>query len=98
LVYLGANGDGACDGCQDANAVAVGSGINEYGDSMTNRRKLNEVALPLVAINLINVPAYQEQIQQLQQQLFAELEASGGLNIPVRVPAGERLDQRKLRR
>lgn len=48
--------------------------------------------------NLINVPAYQEQIQQLQQQLFDELEASGGLNIPVRVPAGERLDQRKLRR
>jgi N-acetylglucosamine-6-sulfatase len=52
---------------------------------------------PLERHNLINVPAYQEQIQQLQQQLFDELEASGGLNLPVRVPAGERLDQRKLR-
>ncbi len=48
--------------------------------------------------NLINVPAFQELAQSLQQQLFAELEASGGLAIPVRPPAGERLDQRKLTR
>jgi N-acetylglucosamine-6-sulfatase len=48
--------------------------------------------------NLINVPAYQEQIAALKHQLFDELEASGGLIIPVRRPAGERLDQRKLRR
>ena len=48
--------------------------------------------------NLINVPAFQEQVRMLQQQLFDELEASGGLTIPVRPPAGERLDQRKLQR
>ncbi len=48
--------------------------------------------------NLINVPAFQEQVHSLQKQLFDELEASGGLLIPVRRPAGERLDQRKLRR
>ncbi len=48
--------------------------------------------------NLINVPAYREQIEQMKEQLFDELEASGGLNLPVRRPAGERLDQRKLRR
>jgi len=48
--------------------------------------------------NLINVPAYREQITQMKKQLFDELEASGGLNLPVRRPAGERLDQRKLRR
>jgi N-acetylglucosamine-6-sulfatase len=48
--------------------------------------------------NLIKVPAYQELAAQLQAQLFAELDASGGLNIPVRRPAGDRLDQRKLRR
>ncbi|MFO7904055.1 MAG: sulfatase family protein [Planctomycetota bacterium] len=48
--------------------------------------------------NLINVPYFQNLAQSLQKQLFDELEASGGLTIPVRRPAGERLDQRKLRR
>jgi len=48
--------------------------------------------------NLLNVPAYREQIEQMKTQLFDELEASGGLVIPVRRPAGERLDQRKLGR
>ncbi len=48
--------------------------------------------------NLIDVPAYQEQIGEMKRQLFDELEASGGLNIPVRRPAGERLDQRKNKR
>ena len=48
--------------------------------------------------NLINVPAYQSQIEPLKTQLFDELEASGGLNVPIRRPAGERLDQRKLPR
>ncbi|MHC4679775.1 MAG: sulfatase/phosphatase domain-containing protein, partial [Planctomycetota bacterium] len=42
--------------------------------------------------NLISVPAYRG------QQLFNELEAGGGLDIPVRRPAGERLDQRKNKR
>jgi N-acetylglucosamine-6-sulfatase len=53
---------------------------------------------PIERHNLINVPAYQEQIARMQQQLFDELAASGGVNIPVRPPAGDRLDQRKLRR
>jgi N-acetylglucosamine-6-sulfatase len=53
---------------------------------------------PIERHNLINVPAYQEQIARMQQQLFDELAASGGLTIPVRPPAGDRLDQRKLRR
>jgi N-acetylglucosamine-6-sulfatase len=48
--------------------------------------------------NLFRVPAYQEQISRMQSQLFEELGASGGLVIPVRVPAGDRLEQRKLRR
>jgi N-acetylglucosamine-6-sulfatase len=48
--------------------------------------------------NLINVPAYSEQIEVTKKQLFDELEASGGLDIPVRRPLGERLDQRKNRR
>jgi len=48
--------------------------------------------------NLINVPAYEEQIAAMKKQLFDEFEASGGLDIPVRRPQGERLDQRKLRR
>lgn len=53
---------------------------------------------PIERHNLIHVPGYQEQIQAMKQQLFGELEASGGLVLPVRPPAGERLDQRKLRR
>ena len=53
---------------------------------------------PLERHNLINVPAYQEQIQELTQQMFAEFEASGGLDLPIRIPKGNRLDQRKLKR
>jgi N-acetylglucosamine-6-sulfatase len=48
--------------------------------------------------NLIDVPAYSEQIEAMKKQLFDELEASGGLDIPVRRPLGERLDQRKNKR
>jgi N-acetylglucosamine-6-sulfatase len=48
--------------------------------------------------NLINVPAYSEQIAAMKKQLFDELEASGAMDIPVRRPLGERLDQRKNRR
>ena len=48
--------------------------------------------------NLINVPAYGDKIAAMKKQLFDELEASGALDIPVRRPLGERLDQRKNRR
>ena len=48
--------------------------------------------------NLINVPGYQDQISNLRQQMFAELQAMDGLNVPVRTPAGERLGDRKLPR
>lgn len=51
---------------------------------------------PIERHNLIQVPAYQEQIEELRNQLFSELEASGALEVPFRSPAGERLDQRKL--
>lgn len=53
---------------------------------------------PIERHNLINVPAYREQAEKLRAQLFRELEESGALDTPVRPPAGERLDQRKLRR
>ena len=46
--------------------------------------------------NLIQVPSYQEKIRELRTALFAEMEARGGLNTPIRAPVGERLDQRKL--
>ncbi|WP_261343474.1 sulfatase family protein [Rubripirellula lacrimiformis] len=48
--------------------------------------------------NLIDVPAYQQQITSLQNQLFDELQTSGGLALPIRPPVGERLGQRKLPR
>jgi hypothetical protein len=47
--------------------------------------------------NLINVPVYQDGITAMKKQLFDELEERGGLDIPVRRPQGERLDQRKNR-
>ena len=53
---------------------------------------------PIERHNLIKVPAYQKQIAEMREQMFKELSEAGGLNIPVRVPAGDRLDQRKLRR
>ena len=53
---------------------------------------------PLERYNLINVPAYRERIEALKKRLFDEMQAGGGLDIPIRRPAGERLDQRKLPR
>ena len=48
--------------------------------------------------NLINVPAYQEQIVALREQLFTELAESGGMNMPLRPPKGVQFYDRKLRR
>lgn len=48
--------------------------------------------------NLINVPSYRSQITTLRQQMFRELGEMDGLNVPIRPPAGDRLDDRKLRR
>lgn len=48
--------------------------------------------------NLINVPAYSEQIAVMKKLLFDKLDVGGGLDIPVRRPLGERLDQRKNKR
>ena len=47
--------------------------------------------------NLITVPAYRDQIAAMRKRLFDELETSGGLDIQVHAPSGERLDQRKNR-
>ena len=47
--------------------------------------------------NLINVPAFRDKAAGLQKQLFGELEASGGLQMPILPPAGEALQERKLR-
>jgi len=46
--------------------------------------------------NLIDVPEYQERIQAMRETMFADFQALDGLNAPIRVPTGERLDQRKL--
>ena len=53
---------------------------------------------PLVRHNLINVPAFQEQIAKLKKQLFDELEKSGALQMPVLRPEGEPVHDRKLTR
>ncbi|PHS18379.1 MAG: acetylglucosamine-6-sulfatase [Blastopirellula sp.] len=53
---------------------------------------------PIERHNLIDIPAYQEKIKELREQMFREFAESDGLNLPVRIPAGDRLDQRKLSR
>ncbi len=53
---------------------------------------------PVERHNLIKVPAYQERIAEMQKQLFDELEASGGMQVPLRRPAGVQFYDRKLRR
>jgi N-acetylglucosamine-6-sulfatase len=53
---------------------------------------------PNERVNLINIPAYQEQILSMRSQLFRELDASGGLVLPVRPPKGVQFYDRKLRR
>lgn len=51
---------------------------------------------PLERHNLIEAPDQQERIAQLRKKLFDQLQKSRALEIPLRPPAGERLDQRKL--
>ena len=48
--------------------------------------------------NLINVPAFKEKAAELRAQLFGEMEKSGGLHLPLRVPAGDPYHDRKLKR
>jgi N-acetylglucosamine-6-sulfatase len=48
--------------------------------------------------NLINVPAYRDRAVAMRQRLFDELESRDALRLPLRRPAGERLDDRKLHR
>ena len=48
--------------------------------------------------NLIKVPAYQENIAALREQMFSEFALSGGLTMPLRPPKGEQFYDRKLPR
>jgi len=48
--------------------------------------------------NLIKVPIYQERIEGMRKQLFDELEATGGMQIPFRRPMGTQYYDRKLHR
>jgi N-acetylglucosamine-6-sulfatase len=47
--------------------------------------------------NLIDVPAFQERIATMRTQLFTELEARGGLTMPLQPPRGDSYHDRKLR-
>jgi len=62
---------------------------NGYYDLQTDPRERH---------NLIRVPAFQEEIQAMRDQLFDELEASGGLQMPIQPPKGDQFYDRKLRR
>jgi hypothetical protein len=41
---------------------------------------------------------FMDQVEAMRKQLFDELEMSGGLDLQVQRPLGERLDQRKNKR
>jgi len=53
---------------------------------------------PVERHNLINVPGYREQIDAMRDELFDRLEATGGMQVPLRRPVGEQFYDRKLRR
>jgi len=53
---------------------------------------------PLERHNLIKVPACRELIDKMRTQLFDELEAADGMQVPLRRPAGEQFYDRKLPR
>ena len=53
---------------------------------------------PHEQVNLIRIPAYKDQIASMREQLFSELQASGGLVLPIRPPAGVQFYDRKLPR
>lgn len=53
---------------------------------------------PVERHNLITVPAYGEMIAAMRKRLFDNLEATGGMQIPLRRPSGEQFYDRKLRR
>jgi N-acetylglucosamine-6-sulfatase len=48
--------------------------------------------------NLIEVPAYQDRVAEMRKRLFDHLESTGGLQIPLRPPAGDPFHDRKLKR
>ncbi len=48
--------------------------------------------------NLIDVPAFQDRIQTMRNQLFEEMAGSGGLTMPLRPPKGVPFHDRKLKR
>jgi len=48
--------------------------------------------------NLIDIPAFAEQIESMRTRLFEELDASGGLVLPIRPPKGVQFYDRKLQR
>lgn len=53
---------------------------------------------PLERHNLAGIPAHGDRLAQLRRQLFDELEASGGLLMPIARPTGDPLHDRKLSR
>ena len=48
--------------------------------------------------NLIDIPAYKEQVLAMRTQLFKELEEANGLTMPIRPPKGDPFHDRKLNR
>jgi len=47
--------------------------------------------------NLVDLPACKDVVAKLKNQLFDELEQSGGLQLPIRRPTGDPIHDRKLR-
>ena len=71
--------------------------INYYGIWDTN--ELYDLKNdPNETVNLINEPAYADQVQSMQKELFEMLADAGGLNIPLNPPSGFSANKRFLER
>ena len=60
--------------------------LNEFYDLQTDPRERS---------NLINVPTYQKQIDEMRTRLFDRLEATGGMQVPVRRGSWQAAERRR---
>ena len=60
--------------------------VNEFYDLQTDPRERS---------NLINVPTYQKQIDEMRTRLFDRLEATGGMQVPVRRGSWQAAERRR---
>jgi len=85
--------------CRSAAAVAMLGSAQRFcraaDDNKTTRRNIIFI---LSDDHRYDFMGFMDQVEAMRKQLFDKLEMSGGLDLQVQRPLGERLDQRKNRR